>query len=698
MKYTIQTAFFFSILSLLASCGKTYEPGTSEHIKSVTHEVNDERLVNANATPGDWLSYGRNYSEDRYSPLNQITKANISSLGLAWSINLGTTRGIEATPLVVDGIMYLSGPWSVVYAIDARKGKLIWTFDPEVPREYGERACCDVVNRGVALYKGHIYVGSLDGRLIAIDAATGKKVWEVLTVDVTKPYTITGAPRVVDGKVIIGNGGAEYGTRGYVTAYDALSGKEVWRFYTVPGDPSKPFESKAMEEAAKTWTGEWWKFGGGGTAWDAMAYDPELKLLYIGTGNGSPWNREIRSPGGGDNLYLCSIIALNPDTGELVWYYQTTPGDTWDYTATQPIILADLQLNGVTRKVLMQAPKNGFFYVLDRTNGEFISAKPFVFVNWASGIDEKGRPIETDFARYTKTNAYIYPNYGGGHNWQPMAYNPKTSLVYIPARIVSALYGPNKDFKFNNDVRAWNMGIGTDPDLPMHKDSLADENYGALIAWDPIGRKEVWRVKHATHWNAGVFTTDDLVFQGTAEGNFVAYDAKTGEKVWEASLESGIVAAPMTYMIDDVQYISIAVGWGGVHGMWTQHTKQINPGTIFTFALGKNASKPVYPLKPEKKLIELPVTGTEKEIAHGNVLFDQYCIACHTMNGGGTIPDLTLSTLETYNAFMGIVRDGKYLPKGMPNFGDRLSEQDVNDIKQYVLSVAKTKRETLGMK
>ncbi len=689
---------YFVFLLIMGSCGKTPVPGTSEHIKSVTLEVSDERLVNADATPGDWLSYGRNYSEDRYSPLNQITKENINTLGLAWSINLGTTRGIEATPLVVDGIMYLSGPWSVVYAIDARKGKLIWTFDPEVPREYGERACCDVVNRGVALYKGHIYVGSLDGRLIAIDAATGKKVWEVLTVDIKKPYTITGAPRVVDGKVIIGNGGAEYGTRGYVTAYDALSGKEVWRFYTVPGDPSKPFESKAMEEAAKTWTGEWWKYGGGGTAWDAMAYDPELKLLYIGTGNGSPWNREIRSPGGGDNLYLCSIVALNPDTGELVWYYQTTPGDTWDYTATQPIILADLQLNGVTRKVLMQAPKNGFFYVLDRTNGEFISAKPFVFVNWASGIDEKGRPIENDFARYTNTNAYIYPNYGGGHNWQPMAYNPKTSLVYIPARIVSALYGPNKDFKFNNDVRAWNMGIGTDPDLPMHKDSLADENYGALIAWDPIGQKEVWRVKHGTHWNAGVFTTDDLVFQGTAEGNFVAYDAQTGEKVWGVSLETGIVAAPSTYMIDGIQYITIAVGWGGVYGMWNQNTKQINPGTLYTFALGKNASKPTFPVKPEKSLVELPVIGSEKEIAHGNALFSQYCIACHTMNGGGTIPDLTFSTPETFNAFTDIVKGGKYLPKGMPNFGDRLSDQDMADIKQYILSVARNKRSKLAVR
>ncbi|MEK6780771.1 MAG: PQQ-binding-like beta-propeller repeat protein [Bacteroidota bacterium] len=364
MKYLNRSVFYFGFLLIMGSCGKSYEPGTIEHIKSVTEAVDNDRLLRADKTPGDWLSYGRNYSEDRYSSLNQITRENIKGLGLAWSINLETTRGIEATPVVVDGIMYLTGPWSIVYAIDARKGKLIWTYDPEVPREYGERVCCDVVNRGVALYQGLIFVGSLDGRLIALDATTGKKVWTVVTVDQKKPYSITGAPRVVDGKVIIGNGGAEFGTRGYVTAYDALTGSEVWRFYTVPGDPSKPFESKAMEVAAKTWTGEWWKYGGGGTAWDAMAYDPELKLLYIGTGNGSPWNREVRSPGGGDNLYLSSIVALNPNNGELVWYYQTTPGDTWDYTATQHIILANLSIDGVEKKVLMQAPKNGFFYAL----------------------------------------------------------------------------------------------------------------------------------------------------------------------------------------------------------------------------------------------------------------------------------------------------------------------------------------------
>ena len=590
MKSLFRAAYIVVFMLIAVNCTRPPEPGTVDHIKSVTAGIDNNSLINADKTPEDWMSYGRNYQEDRYSPLTQITKGNIRDLGLAWSINLGTTRGIEATPLVVDGIMYLSGPWSIVYAIDVRKGELIWTYDPEVPREYGERVCCDVVNRGVALYKGLVFVGSLDGRLIAIDAAEGKKVWEVLTVDVTKPYSITGAPRVVDGKVIIGNGGAEYGTRGYVTAYDASSGKEVWRFYIVPGDPSKPFESKAMEEAAKTWTGEWWKYGGGGTAWDAMAYDPELKLLYIGTGNGSPWNREIRSPDGGDNLYLSCIVALNPDNGELVWYYQTTPGDSWDYTATQHIILADLNLEGVQRKVLMQAPKNGFFYVLDRTNGKLISAKPYVSINWATGVDESGRPIETSFSRYTTMNSYISPPVGGGHNWQPMAFNPKTTLVYIPARIESMLFGQDNNWNFSNDVRSFNLGIGFDPDKPIYKDSLADRNFGSLIAWDPIHQKEVWSVKHATAWNAGVLTTDDLVFQGTAEGNFNAYDASSGEKLWEYSLETGIVGSPITYAVDGIQYVSIPVGWGGVYGLWNKNTKQINPGTVYTFALGKNAA------------------------------------------------------------------------------------------------------------
>lgn len=698
MKNLSKILFSIGLLLILNGCASDIEPGTAEHISAVTKLVDDNRLVSADETPEDWLSYGRNYQEDRFSPLSQISKSNIDSLGLVWSINLGSTRGIEATPIVVDGIMYQSGPWSMVYAIDVRKGKLIWTYDPEVPREYGERACCDVVNRGVAIYKGLVFVGSLDGRLIAIDASTGKKSWEVLTVDQKYPYTITGAPRIYDGKVVIGNGGAEYGVRGYVTAYDAMTGDFAWRFYTVPGDPSKPFESKAMEEAAKTWTGEWWKYGGGGTAWDAMAYDAELNLLYVGTGNGSPWNREERSPGGGDNLYLSSIVALNLHSGELVWYYQTTPGDTWDYTATQHIILADLEFNGIQRKVLMQAPKNGFFYVIDRTNGELISAQPYTYVNWATGVDmETGRPNETDFSRYTEMSAIIAPSPSGGHNWQPMAFNPVSGLVYIPARKNNMAYAQLENWEFREDGVSTNLGIDLNvafkPQMAVRQDSMASESYGSLLAWDPIDNQEVWRVNQAYTHNGGVLTTNDLVFQGTAEGFLVSYDAKTGEKVWEYPLETGIIAAPITYQVDGIQYISIAVGWGGFTGQFSKYTDQINPGTLYTFALAGTAEVPKYPAVKEDTFIDLQVDANLDQIENGEILFTNFCSQCHGFFGGGVVPDLTYSSPQTFQTFSAIVKDGIFLGKGMPKFSDRLSDQDVSDVKNYILSIAKQKRE-----
>jgi len=669
---------------LLSNCSPSSE---------YSNEINDQRLIDADQTPSEWLSYGKNYQEDRHSSLNQINKSTIDSLGLAWSINLGTKRGLEATPIVADGMMYFTGTWSKVYAVDIRKGEIIWTYDPQVPREYGEKVCCDVINRGVAIYKNLIFVGSLDGRLIAINKKTGNKEWEVITVDQSKPYSITGAPRIVKGKVIIGNGGAEYGVRGYVTAYDAMTGEEDWRFYVVPGNPNEPFESEAMEAAAKTWTGEWWKFGGGGTPWDAMAFDPELNLLYIGTGNGAPWNRDLRSPYGGDNLYLSSIVALNPDDGELQWHYQTTPGDTWDYTATQHIILADLKIEGVERKVLMQAPKNGFFYVIDRSNGRFISAEPYVYTNWAKEIDKKtGRPVETEFARYPDMNSQISPSAGGGHNWQPMAFNSKTGLVYIPARVDGMFFGQPKNWEYVNDSRTWNTGSGFNPDIKTHEDSLAGRNFGKLIAWNPITQKEEWSVRQKSSWNAGVLTTDDLVFQGNAEGEFSAYDASTGDKLWSYPLETGIVASPITYEVDGVQYVSILVGWGGVLGLWSKFTKQINPGTLYTFALGKNKSIPDFPVVPEKSLVNLDFKATQKQINNGAKLFGRYCGQCH---GGGIIPDLTYSSPEIFKSFHQVVGDGVLLGLGMPKFGDRLTESDIEDVKNYILSEAKTKVEKL---
>jgi len=690
--------YFSAIILVLASIAfvDKIKPGSPLHISKVVGAVQDKQIATIEDNSGDWLTYGRNYGEERYSPLGQITKENVGQLGLAWSLNLGTKRGIEATPLVVDGIMFISGPWSVVYAINTRNGKLLWTYDPQVPKEFGEKACCDVVNRGVAMYKGNIFVGTLDGRLVSINAATGKKKWEVLTVSHDRSYTITGAPRVMDGKVLIGNGGAEFGVRGYVTAYDAMSGKKIWRFYTVPGNPAKGFEHPEMKEAVKTWKGEWWKYGGGGTAWDAFAYDPKLKLIYVGTGNGSVWNREIRSPGGGDNLYLSSILAIHAETGKLKWHYQTTPGDSWDFTAVQQIILTQLEIKGKKREVLMQAPKNGFFYVLDRNTGELLSAEPYVYVNWASKVDMKtGRPVEAPNARYLKSNEQIYPMAYGGHNWQAMAFNPITKLVYIPAREISMIYGNEQNFVYDKDY--WSLGIGKNPANPTNMDSKGPKSHGKLIAWDPVQNKEVWSKKEKSIWNSGVLTTSDLVFQGNAEGDFNALDAKTGQVIWTKNLGTGIVAPPITYLVDGVQYVTIAVGWGGVVSLKNKNTEQINPGTIYTFAIGKNAAMPVFEKEAKKEYVTLAVDILDTQIAKGEDLFDKYCSACHTLapnNPGGTIPNLTYSHPDIMGAFHQIVRDGIFLPKGMPKFKGRLSDEDISNIKGYILSSAKKNRES----
>lgn len=660
--------------------------------------IDESRLVQADQTPEDWLMYGRNYAETRFSPLDQINLGNIDSLGLAWSLELGVKHGIEATPAVAGGIMYFTGPWSVVYAVDARSGELLWTYDPEVPRDWGEKACCDVVNRGVALFGDDLFFGTLDGRLIALEAQNGTKKWEVLTVDPAKPQTITGAPRVVKGKVLIGNGGAEFGVRGYLTAYDARSGEQVWRFYTVPGNPALGFENAAMEAAAGTWTGEWWEFGGGGTAWDAMAFDPELDLLYVGTGNGSPWNRDIRSPGGGDNLYLSSIVALDPDTGELDWHYQTTPGETWDYTATQHIILADLEIDGKLRNVLMQAPKNGFFYVLDRTDGSLISAENYVYTNWATHIDpQSGRPVETEFARYPSMNVQIAPGPLGGHNWQPMAFNPGTGLVYIPAREDFFFYGQPQGWEFDPDPRAWNTAAFANPALETLADSTADRQHGVLLAWDPVAQETVWQVREDAPWNSGVLTLKDLVFKGNGEGEFAAFHAQTGEKVWAVDLGTGIIASPVTYAVDGTQYITILVGWGGAHGKSNSYTSQINPGTVYTFALSGNAPFPEFPEAPEKELVNLPVEADRATVERGGALYAKYCMLCHGRGvGGGSIPDLKFSSPAVFGAFHSIVGEGAYLEKGMPDFGDRLGTEEILAIKSYILSSARELRETSG--
>ena len=707
MKNQYYSIFLMLVGLLFFHCQQPVVPGTAEHIEKITEAVDDEVLKNAGNDQDNWLTHGNSYEEDRFSKLNQINKETVQLLDLAWSLDMGTKRGVEASPIVVDGIMYLTGPWSKVFAVDGRKGTMIWQYDPEVPREYGEWACCDVVNRGVALYKGAVYFGTIDGRLISLDAATGTPNWEVVTVNRKQKYTITGAPRIANGKVIIGNGGAEYDARGYVTAYDAASGEQIWRFYTVPGDPAQPFENSGLEAAAATWTGEWWKMGGGGTVWDAIVYDPELNLVYLGVGNGTPWDRMHRSPEGGDNLYLSSIVALNADNGEYAWHFQTTPGDTWDFTATQPIVLADLMIDGQERKVLMQAPKNGFFYVIDRTNGKFISGAPYTYQNWATGLDENGRPIEVPNARYTDgKNYYISPGPYGGHNWQPMAFNHQTGLMYIPAHNASLGYRLNPDFKFNEVSGAgsgsgWNVSFADKLYMPTEFDTLGPNflaPYGRLVAWDPVKQEEKWAVVHqATHWNGGVLTTaGGLVFQGNAEGKFRAYDAESGDVLWEKDLRSGIIAPPVTYTVDGQQYLTVAVGWGGSVGLNRKFTAHVHPGTVYTFALDGTAEYPEAISSPVAGLTTLQPEGTPTQIGHGFNTYVKFCIQCHgdmVGAGGGVLPDLARSTEGVFNNYKEIILEGALAQNGMPSFAGRLTEQDIKNIGDYIKFTSKSLQE-----
>ena len=515
------------------------------------------------AAPAEWLTTGRNYAETRYSPLDQIDADNVERLGLAWSWIIPKTGArLETTPVVSDGVMYATGPKSFVFALDARTGERRWQWDPGIPdeREGGPSICCGDVNRGLALYGDKVFAGLLDGRLVALDRETGLVAWTVQTTPRGADYSVTGAPRVVKGNVIIGNGGAEYGVRGYVTAYDAETGDQVWRSYTVPGNPADGFENDAMRRAAETWTGEWWIVGGGGTVWDGMAYDPEADLLYVGTGNGSPWNRDIRSPGGGDNLYLSSILALNPDTGEPVWHYQTTPGDDWDYTATQPLMLLDLTIAGRERKVIVQAPKNGFFYVVDRLTGDLISASAFADdVTWAIGVDvDTGRPIETPEARYGRTGqgVYLSPGPGGAHNWPPMSWNPGTGLIYLPAQNSASFYQMADDFEYRQGV--WNTGLarGRNTERPERPELTGPRTM--LLAVDPITNTEAWRVVSDGAHGGTMSTAGNLVFRGSGD-RLIAHDARTGAELWSATVGQG-TATPVTYELDGVQYVSIAAG------------------------------------------------------------------------------------------------------------------------------------------
>jgi quinohemoprotein ethanol dehydrogenase len=560
--------------------------------------VDDNALKNAASNGADWLAHGHDYSEQRYSPLDQINASNASRLGLAWYYDTGSDRGtVETSPIISNGVMYATLPWSVVVALDARTGKEKWRWDPQIghrnfppgsvgnPNKVrtGPSVCCGPANRGVALYDGKVYVGTLDSRLVALDQETGRIVWDVQTIDKNADYSITGAPLIANGKVIIGNSGGEYAVRGFVTAYDAETGKQLWRFYTIPGDPSKPFENKALKAAAKTWSGEWWKLGGGGNVWDGITYDPKLDMVYLGVGQGGPWVQGFRSPKGMDNLYLCSIVAVKADTGKFVWYFQTTPADTWDYDATQGMTLADLEIDGEVRHVIMQAPKNGFFYVLDRKTGRFISGAPYVKVTWATGLDPKtGRPQEAPGMRYEEKPVDVAPGPAGGHAWQAMSFNPTTGLVYLPALDSTFRYIATKEFKPELGVYNWGIVFGPPPPpAPGQPPPPPMISHGFLTAWDPVTEKEVWR---ADLMNGGgtLTTAGNLVFAGSNGGELVALSADKGEKLWSAKAMIGL-ANPATYMVDGKQYVAVLAGRGG-------------KARIYAFALDGSVPMPPLPL------------------------------------------------------------------------------------------------------
>jgi PQQ-dependent dehydrogenase (methanol/ethanol family) len=654
--------------------------------------VDEARLLRAAAEPEQWLSYGRTYDEQRFSPLAQITTQNVGELGLAWYADIPLNRGQEATPIFVDGVLYLSSSWSNVFAYDAATGEELWRYDPEVPREWAVNVCCGEVNRGVAAWNGRIYVGTLDGRLVALDAATGKEVWAVYTIDRSQRYSITGAVRVVKGRVLVGNSGAEFGVRGYVSAYDAQTGELAWRFYTVPGNPADGFQNDAMAMAARTWNGEWWKLGGGGTVWDAIVYDPETDLLYVGTGNGSPWNQALRSPGGGDNLYLASIVALDPDDGSYVWHYQTTPGETWDFTATQPIMAATLDFGGVPRRVVMQAPKNGFFYVLDAQTGELISADPFVPVNWATHVDvATGRPVENPAARYDRTGevAFVTPTGQGAHNWQPMSFNPATGLVYFGSRHNAQAYIPMRPEDFRPSQVGTNTGLvrPVPPEVAAQVAARADLQFadrGAMLGWDPVARQPRWRfVDPNGAGNGGTLSTaGNLMFAGGGDRQLIAYNAATGERIWHFSAQTGVAAGPISYAVGGEQHVTVAAGRG------LQPYYQPNYSRLLAFKLGGTATLPPAvdyvppPLDPPSSSASVSV------LARGAAVYGQNCVQCHG-NTIGTFPDLRVSpALHSQELFDSIVLGGARAANGMASFAAAVTPDDARAVREYVITLA----------
>jgi quinohemoprotein ethanol dehydrogenase len=639
------------------------------------------------APPGAWLSYGRDYREQRYSPLKQIDADNVSQLGLAWYADLAERGGsYETTPVAVDGRVFVTSPWSKVYAFDARTGKQLWKYDPKVAGEYAVKLCCGIVNRGVAVWKGKVIWGTLDGRLVSVDAKSGRKAWEKQITDPQLTLSITGAPRVADDRIFIGQAGSEFHQRGYLAAYSVKNGKELWRWWTVPGDPSKGFEQPELEWAAKTWKGEWWRTGGGGTTWDAITFDPVTDLVYVGTGNGAPWPAEIRSPGGGDNLFTSSIVALEAKTGKYRWHYQATPEDSFDFDNTQQIVTADLVVDGEKKHVLMQASKNGVFYVIEGATGKVLSATLYVpTANWMTGFDASFRPILNPEANYGKIGKgfHVVPSAAGAHSWHPMAFSPDTGLMYIPTNYGSFPLVAEAGAKMGNQLLSIN--VGKQPGDPAPKLEKAGSY---LLAWDPVNRRQVWQQPQGSS-RAGVMTTaGNLVFQGSTPRSFSAFRADTGERVWTTETQANIVGGSASYEVGGEQHVAVvAAGQGGFGGSYWAP----NHARLLVYKLGGKVVLPAAEVYTAPALNPPPEFGDEAQIALGQAKYNAHCAACHGNDGrvSSVFPDLKYAgALYSAEGFKAIVIDGVMQANGMVSFRKVLSPQDAEAIRAYVTRLA----------
>ncbi|MCL6251504.1 PQQ-dependent dehydrogenase, methanol/ethanol family [Altererythrobacter sp. KTW20L] len=679
----------------LAACQSASTPPTTAMAAISTDPL-------ANPAPGEWTSDGRDYTAQRYSPLTQVNAQNVNQLGLAWYADLDTYRGVEATPLYADGVLYNTLAWNITTAYDARTGAVLWTYDPETPREFGRLACCEPVSRGLAMHGDKVVIATLDGRLIALDKNTGQPVWTSRTFELDSgyAYSITGAPRVFGDLVVVGQSGGDLGVRGFVSAFDINTGEEVWKFFLTPSPTDTP-DGEASDSVnalmRATWadTGLWRELGGGANPWDAIAYDPDLNLVYVGTGNSVPHARFYRSNNEGDNLFVCSIVALDATSGEYRWHYQMNPGEEWDWTCTQSMIAADLEIGGRTRQVLMQAPKNGFFYVLDRVTGEFIQAGAHVFQNWNEGFEADGRPITSEQVRYGEDLRLVAPGPGGAHNWFPMAFSPRTGLAYFPAYQSAFVFAIQPGWT-PQPMRSNSGWGGFGPAQAARRGELMAEANAMekawLTAWDPVANRIAWQVELPRHGNGGVMATaSDLVFAGTTRQTFVAFDARNGRELWEFPTQSAPVAGAITYELDGVQYIAINAGWGGgaaqiERGAGIEMPRA--PARLLVFRLGGTQQLPPLPANASAPPEPPPLRASEAVVAQGQLLFAQTCAVCHGQNAIGGVKDLRHMSAETHAAFNAIVLDGIYLEKGMASFADLITREESDAIHAYVIARA----------